>query len=127
MDRIDIHINVPRLSTDEIKNGKKSESSKEIRDRVNRCRAVQKRRYQGIKAKCNGELNPKEIELYCVCERDASDLLYKSMEKMHMTARAYSKILKLARTIADLEESPTILKEHIAEAISYRMLDRNYI
>ncbi len=126
MDRIDIHLEVPRLSVSEFYGKENQESSFDIRKRVLDCRNIQLARTSEKRkiSKLNGDLSPKEVEAYCICEKDAANLLYKNMESLELTARAHGKILKLARTIADMDVSEKICLEHVAEALHYRSLDR---
>lgn len=126
MDRIDIHLEVPRLNNCEFYEAKSAETSIEIRKRVENCRNLQVERCKakGKNIKWNADLAPKEIEEFCNCRPEAKRLLQDSMERMGLTARAYGKILKTSRTIADLERSDVIEEGHIAEALHYRSLDR---
>jgi magnesium chelatase family protein len=121
LDRIDIHIEVPRLDKSELtRTDEKAESSTVIRERVTSAFNVQIKRT----GKSNAELNTKEIEQHCrISDKDAA-LLDQAMDKLHLSARAYHRILKLARTIADLSECNHIETAHLTEAISYRSLDR---
>ena len=125
LDRIDIHIEVTPVSFDELANSKPSEGSKEIRERVGAARTIQKNRYllrHGIH--CNAQMSMKEFEEHCKIDKAGSQLLKIAMDKMGLSARAYDRILKVARTIADLESKEKIEAAHIAEAIQYRSLDR---
>ena len=126
MDRIDIHLEVPRLTNLEFYETKKVEPSFEIRKRVEDCRNLQTERCRakGGNVKWNADLSPKEIEEFCICEPNAKRMLQDSMERLGLTARAYGKILKISRTIADLNETAVIKEDHIAEALHYRSLDR---
>ncbi|MFN3504837.1 MAG: YifB family Mg chelatase-like AAA ATPase [Caldimicrobium sp.] len=125
LDRIDIQVEVPPVELKEILGEKVggSESSKEIREKVMSARKVQERRY-GSSLKLNAHLKPKEIKKYCVLEKGAQDFLEKALEKLGFSARAVHKILKVSRTIADLEGCEIIKKEHLAEAIQYRILEK---
>jgi magnesium chelatase family protein len=125
LDRIDIHVEVTPISFNELANSKPSEGSKEIRERVGAARTIQKNRYllrNGIH--CNAQMSMKEFEIYCKIDEAGSHLLKTAMDKMGLSARAYDRILKVARTIADLESAEKIEATHIAEAIQYRSLDR---
>ena len=125
LDRIDIHVEVTPISFNELANSKPSEGSKEIRERVGAARTIQKNRYllrNGIH--CNAQMSMKEFEIYCKIDEAGSHLLKTAMDKMGLSARAYDRILKVARTIADLESKEKIEAAHIAEAIQYRSLDR---
>jgi magnesium chelatase family protein len=126
LDRIDIHIEVTPVSFDELANSNPSEGSKEIRERVGAARKIQKNRYllrTGIH--CNAQMSMKEFEEHCKIDKAGSQLLKIAMDKMGLSARAYDRILKVARTIADLDQVENIEAKHIAEAIQYRSLDRN--
>lgn len=121
LDRIDIHIEVPRIDHKTLdSNATKGEPSKTIQQRVNNAFQIQQNRGP----RCNAELEIKEIEEFCVLKNNEKLLLEKAMEKLKLSARAYHRILKLARTIADIENSPAIETSHLTEAISYRSLDR---
>ncbi|QER42465.1 YifB family Mg chelatase-like AAA ATPase [Thermodesulfobacterium sp. TA1] len=126
LDRIDIHLEVPSVDYKALlkTSDRPQVSSSEIRQRVLTARKFQEKRY-GTKLKTNAKLKPKEIKKYCVLEPKAQDFLEKAAEKFSFSARAIHKILKLARTIADLEESDIILKHHLTEAIQYRTLEKN--
>ncbi len=123
LDRIDIHIEVPRLTRREILQERVGESSKEIRERVEKARKIQKHRFSdGIYF--NSQMNPRQVQKYCKVDKNSLDFLEKAIDKLKLSARAYERILKLARTIADLRESENIKLQDIAEAIQYRCLDR---
>lgn len=125
IDRIDLHVEVPPVDTKEILSGNHSsgESSESIRERVIRARDLQRKRY-GSATKLNAHLSPKEIKKYIKLEPKAEDFLGKALERLPLTARAVHKILKIARTIADLRDGDIIKREDIAEALQYRVLDR---
>jgi magnesium chelatase family protein len=127
LDRIDIHIEVPSLKYDELKSTQPGESSETIRKRVNSARAVQLERYKENKKKiyCNAHLGSKDIRKYCPIDDTSQSLLKTAIQKFGLSARAYDKVLKVARTIADLEQTEAIRVEHLAEAIQYRSLDKN--
>lgn len=125
LDRIDIHLEVPSVRYKELSQKSSGESSKAIRERVNNARAIQKERYKDLGIFCNAHLNSKGIERFCQIERDAQELLKLAILEIGFSARGYDKVLKIARTIADLSGSETIAAEHISEAINYRSLDRN--
>ena len=126
LDRIDIHIEVQPIDYDRLSGKEKGESSKSIRERVNRARAVQNKRFEGTDISCNAKMSPRATRKYCVLSEDAEKMLKNSFEAMGLSARAYDKILRIARTIADLDGSELIELPHIAEAIQYRSLDRKY-
>lgn len=124
LDRIDIQVEVQEVSFDKIE--REGESSKQIKERVNRAREFQRKRYSTENIFSNSELNAKQIEKYCKIDNESRKLLEISFNKFGMSVRAYSRVLKVARTIADLEQSENIEKKHIAEAIQYRSFDKKY-
>lgn len=126
LDRIDLHVEVPPVDYNALSSEKAEESSAEIKIRVNKAREIQRERYKGTGISCNARLTPDLIKKYCVLTKDASDYLELAFERLGMSARAYDRILKVARTIADLEASKDIQKQHIFSAISFRSLDRKY-
>lgn len=126
MDRIDIHIEVDNVTYDQLKSDKKEESSEEIRKRVNKARHIQTERFKTSKNHCNAKMSVAQTKKYCMLDSFGESLLRDAFEKLKLSARAHDRILKVARTIADLEGSENIQAKHIAEAISYRMLDRKY-
>jgi len=122
LDRIDLHIDVPRVKFEKLKDDESpGESSKSIRDRVQKARNIQLKRYKGLKILTNSELTAKQIKAFCKLNGSSVDLLRSAINKYHLSARSYHRILKVARTIADLEGSEQILQEHISEAIKYRI------
>jgi len=126
MDRIDLHIEVPAVKLSELSNRTKGESSEKIRNRVIAARIIQEERfktYPGIYF--NAQMTAKLIELYCEIDHHGQQLLKMAMEKLGFSGRSYARILKVARTIADLANSHQIKPDHIAEAIQYRSMDRN--
>ena len=126
LDRIDIQIEVSAVKYQKLKNDKKEESSEALKKRVNRARQIQYNRYQKEGIYTNSQLTPKLIEKYCRLDTQCQNLLENAFNKLGLSARAYSRILKVARTIADLEEKENIEIKHIAEAIQYRNLDKKY-
>jgi len=121
LDRIDIHIDVPKLDKSALdQNSPKNEDSQTIRKRVSRAYQIQLERA----GKSNADLSSTEVDVYCRIAANEKMLLEKAMDKLHLSARAYHRILKLARTIADISESENIQQAHLTEAISYRSLDR---
>lgn len=125
LDRIDIHIEVPAVKYKELSSDNKSETSFEIRNRVIDARKVQLKRFENMKnIFCNGDMGTKEIRQFCSLDSAGAELLKMAMTKLGLSARAYDRILKVSRTIADLEQSENILPAHISEAIQYRSLDR---
>ncbi len=126
MDRFDIHVNVDPVEFDALVSTKKAESSESIRQRVNAARALQNERFKGTGVTCNGVMTSDHLLEWCRITDDALDLLKRFFEKFGLSARAYDKVLKVSRTIADLAGSPDILKIHTAEAVQYRSLDRKF-
>lgn len=126
LDRIDIHIEVTPVKYKKLNSNEKIETSEQIKQRVNRARQIQLERYKENKIFSNSELTPKLMEKYCKLGEDSKKILENAFEKLNLSARAYGRILKVSRTIADLEGVQNILPEHIAEAIQYRSLDRKY-
>ncbi len=126
LDRIDIHIEVPPVEYKSLNSDFCEETSEQIRQRVNKARKIQTERYKGTGITCNARLTPSLIRKYCILSEEASKYLALSFERLGMSARAYDRILKVARTIADLQESNIIEKEHIFTAINFRSLDRKY-
>ena len=120
LDRIDLHIEVPRLKYEKLKSQEKSPTSIEIREIVRKARQVQSTRYADSPTVTNSEMSAREVENYCKLEKGAEDLIKKAVDQMNLSARSYHRILKVGRTIADLEEVDTITASHIAEALQYR-------
>ena len=126
MDRIDIHIEVVPVTHEELASTKPVEKSEEIRKRVIKARAIQNKRFAEYeRIHCNAQMSRKQVEQYCPISTEGEKLLKTAMERLGLSARAYDRILKVARTIADLEESPEIEIEHLSEAINFRSLDRD--
>jgi magnesium chelatase family protein len=126
LDRIDIHIEVPAVKFKELSGKPTGEPSASVRERVNAARRVQLERFKGEKSIfCNAHMETKEIHRYCPIGEDSKELLRQAITHLGLSARAYDRILKVGRTIADLESAPDILPQHISEAIQYRSLDRN--
>ncbi len=127
LDRIDIHVEVPAVRYGELAAKKPGESSCAIRSRVVNARTIQAHRFSGSHGLyCNADMSAKEIKDYCAIDGAGADLLKTAMNKLGLSARAYDRILKVARTIADLAGADDIRVEHLGEAIQYRSLDRNY-
>ena len=127
LDRIDIHIEMPSLSYDEISASNESaETSAVIRERVTAAREFARERMAEDGIYCNAQLDAAGIHKHCVCESDASELLRAAYDNLGLSARGYDRLLRVARTIADLARSQTIRAEHVAEAIQLRSLDRKY-
>lgn len=126
LDRIDIHIEVQSIDYDQLSGKQQEESSAEIRKRVNRAREIQNQRFAGTGITCNAKMTPRATRQFCVLSEEADEMLRQSFDVLGLSARAYDKILRIARTIADLDGSEKIELAHIAEAIQYRSLDRKY-
>jgi magnesium chelatase family protein len=126
LDRIDIHLEVAPVEYRDLSNKKGGESSASIRERVVRARAVQEQRFVKHKIFCNAQMSSAAIKKYCELSSESQSILNTAMEKLGLSARAYHRILKVARTIADLEGTELIKTPHILEAIQYRSLDRAY-
>jgi len=125
LDRIDIHIEVRSLRHKELMTEQKCESSKEIKKRIDKARKVQRDRFKNEGTFTNSRMNHKQIKKYCQINEACKELLKMAMDEFNLSARAYDKILKVGRTIADLAGKEEISPEHISEAIQYRSLDRN--
>jgi magnesium chelatase family protein len=125
LDRIDLHIEVPRLKFEKLEENKKSENSKAVRARVEAARRKQRSRFKG-RIKTNSEMRSKDIKEFCHLDEPSRELLKQAVNSYGLSARSYHKILKLAQTIADLDNSDQIKSTHIAEAIQYRPRERQY-
>jgi magnesium chelatase family protein len=126
LDRIDLHIEVPRIKYDELSKDRKTESSENIRTRIEKARDIQNKRFVDSIISINSEMRPQDIKKYCQIDEKSQDLLKSAVNQFGLSARAYNRILKLARTIADLSQSENILPEHIAEALQYRPKESRY-
>jgi magnesium chelatase family protein len=126
LDRIDIHIEVTPVPFEKLSDDRKSESSIDIRKRVTAAREIQTSRFELMeKVHYNAQMSSKQIREFCALDEVSKQLLKTAMERLNLSARAYDRILKVARTIADLEAAETVVSSHIAEAIQYRSLDRD--
>lgn len=126
LDRIDIHIEVPAIEHKDLAHGPAGESSAKCREKVLGARAIQMERLQEFGLTANAQMAGRLIKKFCVLDAQAENLLQSAMMEMGLSARGYTKVLKLSRTIADLEGSPEIRPEHVSEAIQYRNLDRTF-
>ncbi len=126
LDRIDIQVEVGNVEYDDLAGREKSEPSSKIKERVNNARQIQRKRYAGYKIYSNSQLSAGMLSEFCGIDDEANNILKMAFERMGLSARAHSRILKVARTIADLAGEQDIKAEHIAEAIQYRNLDRKY-
>jgi magnesium chelatase family protein len=127
LDRIDIHIEVPSMEYREIAGTHSSEDSKTIRERIVSARARQQRRFAGQNNLLNARMSDRQLKAHCLLDEDSRQLIEMAVDKLGLSVRAYTRILKVARTIADLEDANNIEASHIAEAIQYRSLDRRTI
>ena len=126
LDRIDIHIDVPAVKFKELASDTPAESSAEIRERVVRARQVQQERFRGEKIFSNAQMSPRLIRRHCVIDKESKSLLENVITRLGLSARAYDRILKVSRTLADMESKEQIEATHVSEAIQYRTLDRNF-
>ncbi len=126
LDRLDIHIEVPAVDYDELSSNEKSECSADIKKRVDAARKIQQQRFERTNVTCNAKMTAALTRKYCQTTEDASNLLKASFERLGLSARAYDKILRVSRTIADLDNSDIINSDHIMEAVQYRSLDRKF-
>jgi len=126
LDRIDIQIEANPIKYNDLKNNETTENSFTIKDRINKAREIQQMRFKGINVFSNSQLSNKDIKKFCKFTNEAEGLLKKSFDSLGLSARAYNKIIKVSRTIADLDFSEIIDVDHIAEAIQYRNLDRKF-
>lgn len=126
LDRIDIHIEVAPVEYEQLSGKGNEEKSEEIKKRINKARSIQQKRFEGTNVSCNAKMTPRMTKEFCILSDDANELLKASFEKLGLSARAYDKILRIARTIADLDGAEDIEISHIAEALQYRSLDRKY-
>ena len=126
MDRIDLHVEVDSISYTDLHSTIEEECSANIKERVNNARAIQTQRFKNSGVHCNAKMNVVQTKKYCALTEDAKKLIELAFEKLKLSARAHDRILKVARTIADLEKSERVEASHVAEAINYRSLDRKY-
>lgn len=126
LDRLDIHIEVPQVDFEKLSDDKPAESSVEIKKRVDAARLIQNKRFKGTGVTCNAKMTPSLTRKYCALDNSCKAMLEKCFTALDLSARAYDKILRIARTIADLDKSEKIELEHITEAVQYRSLDRKF-
>ena len=126
LDRIDIHVEVPAVEYDDLTDYNEAESSAEIRKRVNKARQIQTERFKDTGVTCNAGITADIFRDVCVTDDKAREVLRKAFDKLGLSARAYDRVLKVSRTIADLDSSEIIRSEHILEAVQYRTLDKKY-
>ena len=120
LDRIDIHVEVPRVEYEKLTEDRRGEPSADVRKRVVRARQSQQERFAALPFKTNGEIGPRHVREFCTLQSDAQNLMRTAMDRMQLTARSFHRVLKLARTIADMDEADTIAVQHLAEALQYR-------
>lgn len=125
LDRIDIHIEVPAVPFNELSAGTPGTSSEEMRESVLRARAIQARRFAGTTTRCNGQMSSRQLRSFCPLGKAETNLLRDTVTEMGLSARAHDKIIRVARTIADVDGDEKINIVHLQEAINYRMLDRD--
>jgi len=126
LDRIDLHIDVPEVKYKELTTGARGEPSKVIAQRVCKARDIQLSRFRNTSLYCNSQMRPAEISKHCVLDESTRKMLESAIQRLGFSARAYDRILKVSRTIADMADSAEIREEHVSEAVQYRSLDRNY-
>ena len=126
LDRIDIQIEVAPVKYEKLENEEIPESSEVIKQRVNKARKIQQERYKENGIYSNAQLTPKLVNKYCKLDKEGKAILQNAFERLGLSARAHGRILKVARTIADLDNQENINVNHIAEAIQYRSLDKKY-
>ncbi len=127
LDRIDVHVEVPPVRFHDLNSKPPGETSDQIKKRVEKARAIQQERFKGKKIHCNTHMAPRHIKKYCQIDESSRTLLERAMDKLGLSARAYTRILKVSRTIADLEGEEHIKPHHLSEAIQYRSLDRTLL
>lgn len=127
LDRIDIHVDVPRVRFNELSSDRSCESSFDVKKRVDRARGVQKERFKSLKIFSNAAMASRHIKKFCALDDASKALLEKAVERLGLSARAYTRILKVARTIADLDGAVDINASHLSEAIQYRTFDRQVV
>ena len=126
LDRMDLHVEVPRVNFEQLRNHDPGETSAQIKERVTNARALQEARFADRSYKVNALMTPSDIKRHCILNHETEQLLKSAFQKLSLSARGYNRILKVARTIADLENEPAIRIQHIAEALQYRSLDKKY-
>ena len=123
-DRIDIHVEVPTLKYQELRSNYGGEKSEKIRERVSKARDIQQQRFSKEKIYCNAKITTNQLKKYCKIDNTSEKIMEMAINKLGLSARAYDRILKVSRTIADLAGEENIKQEHLSEAIQYRTLDR---
>jgi magnesium chelatase family protein len=126
LDRLDLLVEVSSIDYKKVKSEKKGESSDSIKARIETARKIQEKRFMGKSIQFNAYMSEGELKEICILDKEGEDILEKAYKLYDMTVRGYHKVLKVARTIADLEESELITSKHICEAVCYRSLDKKY-
>jgi magnesium chelatase family protein len=126
LDRIDLHVEVPRLQFEQIRERKNGENSNQIRTQVAEAREIQAKRFRDYPYQVNAQMGTAEVREFCRLDQESEQLLKNAFIKLHLSARAHDRVLKVARTVADLESSATIKINHLAQALQYRSMDRDY-
>jgi magnesium chelatase family protein len=124
LDRIDLQVEVDSVKYNDLVSEKEEETSQTVKDRVNCARKIQRERFLGTNILTNGEMGERELKKFCPLSKECEDILRRYFERLQLSARGRSRIIKAARTIADLDLSENILSKHILEAVSYRTYDR---
>jgi magnesium chelatase family protein len=124
LDRIDLHLEVPAVPYEELSRPTDGTSTAAMREQVDRARAVQSERFRGRSVRLNGRMSPRQVREHCRLDADAEGMLATAMTELGLSARAHDRILRVSRTVADLEGSERITSDHLAEAVNYRTLDR---
>ena len=125
MDRIDLHVSVPAVKYKDLSQWGRAEESSEVRERVLAARDVQKLRLEPFGIRCNAEMTQKVLRRFCRLDPESEKRMEQAMTRLGLSARAYTRILRVSRTVADLDNGSEILPRHVAEAIQYRALDHN--
>ena len=126
LDRIDLHIQVPSVKYKELAQDEKSEESAVIRERILAARRIQSKRLEGFGIFCNAQMTPRTLRRFCKLDSESEKQMENAITRVGLSARAYDRILRVSRTMADLENSDKIHARHVSEAITYRTLDRTY-
>ena len=126
VDRIDVCVEIPKIGYEELVSQQAGESSTSIRSRVLEAHALQKKRYLGSGIFFNSQMNMQQMKRYCKLDEKTQNYMEKMYDRLNLSARSYHKVLKVARTIADLDHSPQILRKHVNEAVCYRSLDKTF-
>jgi len=122
LDRIDLHVQINAVPLEKLSDVQPGEKSEIIRERVEKARKLQRMRFAGTNLHANGQMNSQQVRKFCLLDEESNNLLKKAADQLHLTARAYFRVIKVARTIADLAGDEEIKSRHIAEALQYRSL-----